>query len=211
MVGETGESEFLTLLDGLRIDAVGYFERAEKALEGVEVSVSPFWEANRSENWDERDQYWSQLPEPIQNEGRRLSSRLVSLAGHIARAARNAPLLSEADQRELMKGTKAMRAALLLRRFRSWDTEILNNEDIVLGVNPPGQSDNEPLAPEEAKKTFEEWAENVRSIIDLLLASPNIGPAAGQEIEPVRYRPGTAFIMMWMDKSKPDLVTYPTR
>lgn len=47
--------------------------------------------------------------------------------GQAARTLRNAPLASEADQRDVMTGTKAMRAAPLLRRFPSW------NEDTVLG------------------------------------------------------------------------------
>jgi hypothetical protein len=127
--------------------------------------------------------------------------------GQVARTVRNAPLAPEADQRDVMTGTKTMRAALLLRRFRSWDIEILNDEDIVLGVTPAGQSDDEPLGPTEAGQVFVGWAEKIAAILDLIAASTAFGPIGGQEVtETVRYRPGTAFIMMWMDKSHPELI-----
>jgi hypothetical protein len=44
-----------------------------------------------------------------------------------------------------------MRAALLLRKFRSSTTEILHDEGTVLGVQPGGQSDDEPCPPETAR------------------------------------------------------------
>jgi hypothetical protein len=192
----------------LKVDAKRYFTRAEEALEGVEITENPFgWRlSDQLGSWDDRDQYWSQLPQELQDEGTRLDSRVVSLMRQVARAAQNAPLSSEADQREVLTGTKAMRAALLLRRFRSWDTEVLNDEDTVLGVKPVGQSDNEPLSPSTAGRTFSEWADKIESIIDLAAASPDLElRTEHQPIDVVRYRPGTAFIMMWMDRSKPEL------
>ena len=94
-------------------------------------------------------------------------------------------------------GTKTMRATLLLRRFRSWDTKILNDEDVVLGVTPAGQSDDEPLSPAEAGQLFVGWSEKISAILDLIAASTAFEPIGGQAVtETVRYRPGTAFIMM---------------
>jgi hypothetical protein len=208
MTNETEESELHRLLAGLKIDAEAYFKKAEKLLDGVEISESSFgWIlSDQPRNWDERDQYWSKLPDGLKDEARRVDNRLVSLMRQVARASQNAPLSSEADQRDVQTGTKAMRAALLLRRFRSWSTEVLNDEDVVLGVKPAGQSDDEPFPPLEAGRTFSEWAEKIESIIDLAATSPDLGPIAGhQPVETVRYRPGTAFIMMWMDQSKPEL------
>jgi len=206
MTNEPEDSELRILLDGLKIDAAGYFKRAEKALEDVTILESPSWDWSAEPEWVRRDQYWAKLPEEFRGEAKRLSNRLVSLMGQVARAVRNAPLSSEADQRDVMTGTKAMRAALLLRNFRSWNTEVLNDEDIVLGVKPAGQSDDLPFAPTEAGQTFAEWTEKISAIVDLVAASPDPGLAGGRELtEAVRYRPGTAFIMMWMDKSKPEL------
>jgi hypothetical protein len=206
MANEHEHIELSTLLDGLKIDSADYFERAEGALEGVEIEERVPWWPDEPDKAD-RDRYWVKLPAQIRDEAKRLNNRLVSLMGQVARAIRNAPLSSEADQRDVMTGTKAMRAALLLRRFRSWDTEILNDEDTVLGVKPAGQSDNEGISPPEAGQIFVNWIEKISAIVDLVAASHDLAPAAEQQREePIRYRPGTAFVMMWMDKSQPQLV-----
>ena len=125
----------------------------------------------------------------------------------IARAVRNTPLASEADQREVMTGTKTMRAALLLREFDSWDTEVLHDEGTVLGVRRAGQSDDQPSPPHVASRTFSDWAHRLHAILDLVDVLPDSGYLQeGGLSETVRYRPSSAFIMMWMDKSKPELI-----
>ena len=174
-----------TLLEGLRLDAEGYFTKAEEALDDViieEWTVRSRYLSD-AERPSARDQCWVQLPEEIRAEANRLQDRLVSLMGQVARTVRNAPLASEADQRDVITGTKAMRAALLLRRFRSWNAEILNDEDIVLGVTPAGQSDDEPLSPTEAGQVFAGWAEKVRAILDLIAASTSFSQAPDTQSE----------------------------
>lgn len=105
-----------------------------------------------------------------------------------------------------MTGTKAMRASLLLRHFHSWDAEVLNDEDVVLGATPAGQSDDQASTPEDAGQSFADWTEKIGAILDLVAASGALGPVGGRDTtEAARYRPGTAFITMWMDKSKPEL------
>jgi hypothetical protein len=129
------------------------------------------------------------------------------LAGEIGIACKNAVLVSEADQREIMTGTKAMRAALLLRKFRSWDFEVINDEDTVLGVRPPSQSDSAPSLPNDARQTFHEWQERLTAILDLVAASGGLalGVSTSGSTSPARYRPNTAFIMMWMDRARREL------
>ena len=83
----------------------------------------------------------------------------------------------------------------------------MNDEDIVLGVTRAGQSDDEPADPDVAGRTFADWAVKIDAILDLVAASPAFGYSGdGPPPETARYRPGTAFIMMWMDKSKRDLI-----
>jgi len=209
MTVQQEDIELKTLFNGLKLDAEGYFKKAEEAVANVaiEKSDSPFSQLVAYEPLEARDMYWAKLPDAIRSSANRLTDRLVPLMGQIARTVRNAPLASEADQRDVMTGTKAMRAALLLRRFRSWDTEVLNDADIVLGVHPAGQSDDAPLQPAEAAQVFANWTEKIDAILDLVAASTALGSFGTQEAaESARYRPGTAFIMMWMDTSKPELV-----
>ena len=61
------------------------------------------------------NELWLSLSEPLRREAQRLRLRLVPMIGQIAQAVKNAPLTSTADQRGVMTGTKAMRAALKLR------------------------------------------------------------------------------------------------
>ncbi|MFH1236459.1 MAG: hypothetical protein V1685_06020, partial [Parcubacteria group bacterium] len=194
------QEELGALLDSLKSDAEEYFDRTEAAL----VMVT------RPDKWShyDRDHFWTELPPDVRDEAATLADHLLALAGHIADAVRKAPLASEADQRDVMTGTKAMRAALYLRQFHSWTTEVLHDEGTVLGIQPAGQSDDNPSAPESARRSFTDWMGKIRSILDLVVASRILGPAGTDAVSmaPARYRPGTAFIMMSMDKSRPDLV-----
>jgi len=172
-------------LDALQADAETYFDRAEAALGHIP----------QPERWEtpERDHFWSELPPEISEDASRLTERLLTLAGRIADAVRNSPLASEADQRDLMTGTKAMRAALLLREFHSWSTEVINDEDRILGVHPAGQSEDTPSSPQTARRVFANWTGKIRGILDLVTASRGLGPIRGEASTPARYRPGTAF------------------
>jgi hypothetical protein len=195
------DNELRALLEGLKVDVEAYFKKCYVVLPEI---AEDFYSMRAARD---RDEFWGKLPSEIHAEAKRLDQRLVSLMGQVARAVRNAPLVSVADQRDVMTGTKAMRAALLLRDFRSWDTELLNDEDVILGVTPPGQSDDRPAPPNEAGLKFADWAEKIIAILDLVIASGDLGPIVGRgAAETVRYRPGTAFIMMWMDKSQPELI-----
>jgi hypothetical protein len=137
-----------------------------------------------------------------------MAEELLTLTGRIADAVRSASLVSEADQRDIMMGTKAMRAALLLRDFRYWTAEVLHDEGTVLGVQPPGQTDDAPSSPETAKRSFNSWQEKIEGILDLGVASPGAGISGGEAGSgpATRFRPGTAFIMMSMDRSNPELL-----
>jgi hypothetical protein len=196
------------LLNGLAVDAGAYFGKAKRDLaafasEEENNGLAGFF----GQQFGDRDKFWEKLPTEVRDEAARLNDRLVSLMGQLARSVRKTPLASEADQRDVMTGTKAMRAALLLRRFRSWDPEVLHDEGTVLGVTPAGQSDDQPESPDDAQRTFDGWVAKISAVVDLLIASPDstqggVPPAS----DAARYRPGTAFIMMWMDKSQPELV-----
>ena len=207
MADSTDCYELITLLQGIVIDADGYFDRAEEALADLLANDSADAFSRIFEDYSGRDKYWKELPRDVRAEAKRLTDRLVSSMGQAARAVKSALLVSEADQRDVMTATKVMRAALALRQFRSWDPEVLHDEGTVLGVAPAGQSDDSPARPDTARRTFMDWADKVETILDLVAASPEAAKAGSSDAtEAARYRPGTAFIMMWMDKSQPELI-----
>lgn len=189
-------------LERLGREATAYFDRAAAALTTVPRDYN--WILEQDDK--RRDHFWAELPQDLRDESRKLAKRLVTFSGQVASAIRNAPLVSEADQRDLMTGTKTMRAALLLRKFRSWSADILHDEDRVLGVHPAGQSDDEACAPEDARQHFVEWQAKIGAILDLTAASFGFSPVGeGGGTASARIRPNTAFIMMSMDRSRPEL------
>lgn len=187
-------------VEGLGVDADQYFEKMEIALS--EISRDLRWEKPH------RDYFWSKVPGQVQEEASALVRRLLTVAGQMTTAVEKASLVSEADQRDLMTGIKAMRAALLLRRFRSWTTEVLYDEDTVLGIHPAGQSDDDACSPEDARRIFADWITKIVGILELVTASHGLTNPEGMtsnSTAPARYRPNTAFIMMWMERSQREL------
>jgi len=152
--------------------------------------------------------YWAELPMEMQQEAESISDEVVGLAPAVAVAIRKSPLLTEADQREAGHSLKTMRAALRLRLFQHWGPEVLHDEGQVLGVKPAGDSDDYRVHPTEAAARFEESAQSLQD--RLMLTSLGEGgelESTGIYRPPIAagYRPGTAFIMMWMDRARPEL------
>jgi hypothetical protein len=154
--------------------------------------------------------YWNHVPDEMQAHADTLVRRLLAWGGQFAPLLKVAPLASESDQRELMLGIKSIRSAILLRKFRHQDADVLHNEDVVLGLRPAWQSDNEPLRPSAAKAEVADTARTILAAVQLVEASGNLSGGGISEVTDkgggaARYRPGIAFLMMWMDKSKPEL------
>lgn len=152
--------------------------------------------------------YRAKLPEPILKEGNEIIDQLVELAPQASEAVRRSPMLSDSDGKEIGHATKGMRAALRLADYRHWDPEVLHDEGQVLGIKPAGQSEELAMSPREAAKRFDEWAGRLRGVLELVGAGVQEGRVAivGSGLSaPAGYRPGTAFIMMSMQREKPEL------
>jgi hypothetical protein len=181
-------------LDGLRRRAHTFFDHAGSA-------VSP-----RQQHFSAPD-YWEELHPELQGDAMSLSDDIVALARDTALSIRRSPLLTEADQLEAGHAIKGMRAAVRLRRYEYWNPEILHDEGTVLGVKPGGDSDEYRLHPAEAALVFDKLAQSLRDRLALT------GFGEGAEVAPVNqprpiaagYRPGSAFIMMWMSDDHPEL------
>ena len=184
-----------------RNDAQEFFKKAQLELKQKDLEKHGWYE--------DRDYYWSQISETLQKDANHIIIKLIKDVMTITAAVKASPLLTEADERDVSFSVKGIRAALQLRRFAHWDTDVLHDEGTVLGVRPSGQSDDDPLSPEEALKTFEYSFEKLSGIVDLITASETdikeqIISSRAKAVS--GYRPNTAFIMMWMDPTNPELV-----
>jgi hypothetical protein len=192
--------EAMPIIDRLKLiqgQARQYFEEAA-------------FSADPPEQHPSRDRdYWEELPEQLKERGLAIVRDLANLARVTGPAIQRSPLLTEADQREAGRSFKGMRAALRFRLFEYWDPYLLHDEDIVLGVRPGGETDERRLDPAKARERFEVWGDWLYGRLELM--DPRL--AEGSEVtltatKPIAagYRPGTAFVMMWMAKDKPELV-----
>lgn len=154
------------------------------------------------------DLYWSLIEDNTQKLSSQLQGEMFSIVGSLTDLVKSSMLLNEADERDLGISTKAMRAFLRLRMYRSWDSEVLHDEGYVLGVKPAGQSENEPLFPNEAKREFFMYLDRVSQLLEILEVSPiNLlsGHSLSNPISSSSYRQNTAFIMMHIDQKIPEL------
>ena len=134
--------------------------------------------------------------------------RLVRYSAQVAEGARSAPLVGQEDLVDLREATKSMRAALALRLYRFHDTQVLNDEDRVLGVRQAHQSEDEAISPDQADVVFHDYTNRILKILTFIEASADLSPSGDETLrarDVTRYRPGTAFIMMWMDPNRPEL------
>lgn len=136
-----------------------------------------------------------------------LSRKLTELIVRLIEISKSSPLVSDVDRTDLRFTLRELLAALNFRLYHHWTTNVLSDEDRVLGVEPPGQRE-ETCNAQDAFKEFGSAAENVTRILNLLVPSdtPEATAIARSETTNIkRYRPNTAFIMMWISKEHPEL------
>jgi len=135
-----------------------------------------------------------------------LVQELVELMSKIAVAVKNSPLLDDADQREIVTYTKTMRSALYFRQYYYSGPESIHDEGVVFGIRPAEQSEEETDITS-AHKIFKAAHRSTLKILDLMLQRPaesfSLPSVPQQSVS--KYRPNTAFIMMWMDRDHPEL------
>lgn len=184
------------LLEQLKKNGLCYFARIEKL--GDEHYISRNSEA---------DYYWAKLDDNTRQGSIGLQSDLLQVVNVIANCMKQSALLTEADRRDLGTWVKSVRASLRLRRYHSWDAELLHDEGTVLGIQHAGQSDTEPVRPKEAQSNFKRDISNLLRLVDLLAISPNL-TTDGFRVNPqatAEYEPDSAFVMMQIDPKKPEL------
>lgn len=146
---------------------------------------------------------WDDILTPeLGQEGEELRAIVKRLSVDIAGAARGSPLISEADLQDLRHNTRRMLASIHFREYWHQGVVVHHDEDMVLGVDPPSQSEQVPLGVEAARTLFSKAAYSIGDLIDLLSPAETTQAFATNT---ATYRPNTAFIMMAIDKNQPDL------
>ena len=194
-------SDVVRLLHQLRQKGIEYFTNLEKM--GDDDVGKPSYDIESLEP----DHYWSKISEVDRQLSGELRSELMGIVSDLANNFKFSSILAEADKTDLSIWTKSTRASLRLRKYESWDSEVLHDEGVVLGVRPAGQSDNVPEHPRRAKKIFDRGISYFLELAELLDVPPvlrtteaHLNPQATSS-----YEPGTAFVMMNIDPNNADL------
>ena len=154
-------------------------------------------------DYQRSDRVWERLSPELQETAQDLARRIKKTMVQVSSLVRSSALLGGADLRDLGVYAKQMSAALRFRRYKQWGLYVHHDEDVVLGVDPPGQSEKEAVSPLDAHRIFVDAYRNVMEMMDLVSAADM--HQAGEQRNST-YKPDTAFIMMQIDKEQPDLV-----
>jgi hypothetical protein len=155
----------------------------------------------KADDMQTAQEHWAVASEDIENEGEDLRATIKRLSVDVAGAARGSPLVAEADLQDLRQNTRQMLASVRYKRYRHQGVYVHHDEGVVLGVDPPSQDEQMVETPELAVNLFSAAAVAVRDLIDLLSPTEAMQAAPGT----ASYRPNTAFIIMAIDKGRPEL------
>lgn len=153
------------------------------------------------------DFYWNQLSIDIKNIAESLIARVLQASAELANQAKSSPIAGPEDTRDVKLAAKRMRSAIYLRKYHYREADVIHEEGSVLGYRSAEQKDLTGLSPELAQKEFKACLQAISSVITVIEATPHSQRSLGGSISPEtsKYRSDTAFIMMWMDPSHPDL------
>ena len=198
---KSDREKLLKDLKSIHKQGLNFFHKASDSLKGESFSSELLGNV-------ERNEFWNMLDDVLQKKAQTIVTKIIKVAPLISESARLTTYLSQTDQIDLGHAIKGLRSSLYLCRYRYWGPEVLHDEGTVLGIEPAGQTDDEGVCPDTALQIFEDCYRRIDSIVELVnpltiqIAEKNI-IATGQKLTAIQ--PDKAFIMMWMDPSKPDL------
>lgn len=193
-------SELREMFRAIADDAEVYFRSAASAI--AQIEKPPYFSS-----YESAYHYWDLLSEDLQTSANALVSRLLPSCAALADMARSSPLTGAEDLLDIKVATKAMRAALRLRRYSYREADAIHDEGTVLGFRPAEQSEDQGLPPTSAEAEFFEHRSTLAAVLKLVeaTAQQTAGVPSRASPEPAKYVAGTALIMMWMDQKHPEL------
>ena len=92
----------------------------------------------------------SDLPSWLTERSRTVSALFYSPLVRLLPLVGESPILGSLDAKALQVALRTIDAALRLRGYYEWETEVLRDEGRVLGVRPSGSSEDRRISPEAA-------------------------------------------------------------
>jgi hypothetical protein len=150
---------------------------------------------------------WEYLSEDQWLTGLRLRKRLAQCGVRLIEAVRESPLMEQADEAEVRRLLRVMSASLVGKWYRYHPAYAIAEEDRVYGMEPASHEE-EYVTMNACADNFEKAYADLLDKMDLIAPAPeNLARAivASQVPSVQKYRPNTAFIMMQINTSIPEL------
>jgi hypothetical protein len=153
---------------------------------------------------------WIYLPEFEQQRADQLRSDVRQVMADIGQEAQKSILLDESDVRVLGLSAKKMAACLRFKMFKSWGIYIHHDEGSYIGMDPPGQSEDDAISTDQSRTEFLDAYRKTIDLMDFMSArregiGQNVASSNFSRSATLSYQPGTAFIMMWINPNEPQL------
>jgi hypothetical protein len=191
------KEKILAQIDEFQKTTSVYFEKCSDALSS---QLDSYWRD------PSLDFFWDKIPADIKAESDNIVTLIVTIGQKIARLAKSSLLVDDADIREIKILVKRIRSAICLKRFYYTDSDVVHDEGTVLGFQYARQGEGEALSPQEALSVLDSSINSLKKIVQL---TDEYGHKADEYSNPLnmphKYRPNSAFIMMWMDSAQPEL------
>jgi hypothetical protein len=151
---------------------------------------------------------WVYLSDEIKVKAEDIVDRLLVFCGSLAKKVSVSALTGPEDLIDVKISTKAIRASIYLRRYYYTGPSAIHDEGTVLGYQPAEQYEDNRTDLTEAITTFNVNSLKLSGILKLVEADNSQIVTYNNILngQSTKYRPDTAFIMMWMDKKRPELI-----
>jgi hypothetical protein len=150
---------------------------------------------------------WDLLPEEQQQTGQRIRKKITEFGVHLVDAVRHSVLMEQADEVEVRKLLRGMAACLVGKNYVYHEASVVSEEDRVFGIEPARHQESYSSL-NACGARFEQLATQLLEKMDLIAPAPEDLARAivSSQVPSVqKYRPNTAFIMMQISSTLPEL------
>ena len=150
---------------------------------------------------------WELLSEEQKQTGQRIRKKLTEFGVRLLDAVKYSPLMEQADELDVRKQLRGMSAALLGKHYEYHTSYVVSEEDRVFGIEPAEHKESYTSI-NSCGERFEKLSEELFEKMDLIAPAPeNLASAiVSSQVRGVqKYRKDTAFIMMQISSTIPEL------
>lgn len=150
---------------------------------------------------------WDLLSEEQKQTGQQIRKKLTEFGTRLVDALRHSPLMDQADEVDVRNLLRGMSACLLGKHYKYHSPSVVSEEDRVFGIEP-AQIKESHSSMNSCGERFEKLSAQLFEKMDLIAPAPEDLARAivSSQVPSVqKYRPNTAFIMMQISSTIPEL------